>query len=130
MGMSRKEIIALVLVLLATVGAVAGIWGLESYRRSHLFTAELIAREPEYGSWYPQTITVPYGSDVKLLIRNISGVSHGFALPDFRVAVKEIKAGETAVIQFTADKKGTFTFHCTVWCSDRHLGMSGNLVVQ
>lgn len=128
--MKRNEIIVLTLVLLATVGAVAGITGTESIRQSQVFTAELIAREPELGNFYPQTITVRYGTDVKLLIRNVSAVSHGFALPEYQIAVREIKAGQTAVVEFKADKRGVFTFHCTVWCSDQHLSMGGHLVVE
>lgn len=128
--MKRNEIIVLVLVLLVTVGAVAAIAGTERIRQSQVFTAELIAREPELGNFYPPTITVRYGSDVKLLIRNVSAVSHGFALPAYQIAVPEIKAGQTAVVEFKADKQGIFSFHCTVWCSSHHLQMGGHLVVE
>lgn len=128
--MRKKELIAVVLMICATVVTVLGIYGIEKYRISKLYTAELIARIPDNGNWYPRKLTVPYGKEVQLLIRNIETVSHGFALPDFNVAVKEIKAGHTAVVKFTPDKRGTFPFMCTVWCSDRHLEMNGELVVE
>jgi nitrous oxide reductase len=128
--MQKKELIAVLLVILATVGTVIGILGIEKYRRQKFFTVELIARAPEHGNWYPRKVKLAYGKEAKILIRNIETVTHGFAIPDFNVAVKEIKAGEAAVVQFTPDKKGTFPFMCTVWCSDEHLHMTGEIVVE
>lgn len=128
--MKRNEIIAVTLMILATVGTVVGILSVEKYRRSKLFTLELVARAPDKGNWYPRKVTVPLGKEVKLLIRNVETVSHGFAIPEFNVAVNEIKAGEVAVVQFTPDKRGTFPFVCTVWCSPQHLQMTGELVVE
>lgn len=126
----RNEIITITLVILSTVGIVLGVLAFENYRSSKLYTVELIARTTEHGNWYPQKITVPLGKEVKILIRNIDTVSHGFALPDFNVAVQEIKAGQVAVVQFVANKRGTFPFQCTVWCSDRHMEMRGELIVK
>src|SRR3989338_5958823 len=130
--MKRNESIAIVLIFLATVGAVLGIFGFEKYRRSKFYTVELIARSPLNGNWisrgkdgiwHPRKIYAPYGKEAKLYIRNIETVSHGFAMPDFNLAptIKEIKAGEVATVKFMADKKGTFPFFCTVWCSNEHM---------
>ncbi|OGW93254.1 MAG: hypothetical protein A3G36_01285 [Omnitrophica bacterium RIFCSPLOWO2_12_FULL_45_13] len=128
--MKKNELAAAALVFLATIGTVLGIFGFENFRKSRLYTVELIARAPDNGNWYPRKITVPFGKKVKILIRNIETVTHGFALPDFNVAVKEIKAGEVVVVEFTPDKKGTFPFMCTVWCSDQHMNMIGEIVVE
>ena len=84
---------------------------------------ELVARAPDNGNWYPKQIRVPLGKEVRLLICNIETVTHGFALPDFKVAVNEIKAGNVKVVKFTPEKRGTFPFMCTVWCFDRHMEM-------
>ncbi len=128
--MKRNELVVIILIILSTFGTVLGIFAIEKYRRSKFYTVELIARAPNNGNWYPRKITVPYGKEVKLLIRNIETVSHGFALPDFNISAKEIKAGEVVVVKFTPDKRGTFPFVCTVWCSDEHLHMTGELVVE
>lgn len=128
--MRRNELIAVILMIFATVGAIFGVFAIEKYRRSKLYTLELVAREPDNGNWYPEKITVSLGKEVKILIRNIETVSHGFALPDFNIAVNEIKAGEVAVVKFTPDKRGTFPFMCTIWCSDRHMEMRGELIVE
>lgn len=129
-NIKKNEFIAIMLLLLATVGTILGVFAIEKYRRTKFFTVELIARAPNNGNWYPQKFIVPYGKEVKLLIRNIETVSHGFAIPDFKVAVNEIKAGEVVALKFTPDKKGTFPFMCTVWCSDEHLNMTGEIIVE
>lgn len=129
-GMKKSELISIILVILSTLGTILGVFAIENYRKKQFFTLELIARAPEHGNWYPQKITVPVGKEVKLLIRNIETVTHGFAIPDLKIAVSEIKAGEVAVVKFTPDKRGTFPFMCTVWCSERHLEMRGELIVE
>ncbi len=128
--MKKNELVAVILMFLATVGTVLGVFAIEKFRRNKLYTVELIAREPDKGNWHPRKITVPLGQEVRILIRNVETVSHGFALPEFNVAVNEIKAGEVAVVKFTPEKKGTFPFMCTVWCSPRHMAMTGELVVE
>lgn len=128
--MKKNEIIAVSLMLLATVGTIFGIFAIEKFRRARFYTVGLIARAPGNGNWYPREINAPYGKKVKILIRNIETVSHGFALPDFNVAVNEIKAGEVVTVEFLADKKGTFPFFCTVWCSDEHLHMTGEIIIK
>jgi heme/copper-type cytochrome/quinol oxidase subunit 2 len=127
--MQKKELVAIILVVLATVGTVLGAFGFERYRRQE-FSVELIARAPEHGNWYPRKVRVPYGEEVRILIRNIDTVTHGFAIPDLNIAVKEIKGGEVKVVKFTPDKNGVFPFMCTVWCSEHHLEMRGELIVE
>ncbi len=128
--MKRSELIAVVLIILASLGTILGVFGVEKFRRSRRFTAELTARAPENGNWYPRTLTVPVGKEVRLFIRNIETVTHGFAIPDLGVAVEEIKAGNVKTVNFTPRKRGTYPFMCTVWCSDRHMQMRGKLVVE
>lgn len=128
--MKKNELFAVILMILATIGTITGIFAIEQYRRSKFYTLELIARAPDNGNWYPRKFTLSYGKEARILIRNIETVSHGFALPAFNVAAREIKAGEVAVIQFTPDKRGTFPFMCTVWCSDEHMQMNGEITVE
>ena len=128
--MQKKELIAVLLVIFATAGTVLGVIGIEKYRRVKFYTVELIARAPEHGNWYPRKIKLAYGKEAKLLIRNIETVTHGFAIPDLNVGVDQIKAGEVKVVKFTPNKKGTFPFMCTVWCSERHMEMRGEIIVE
>ena len=128
--MKKNELMAILLVFLSTVGTVIGIFAFDKYRKSKLYTVEVIARAPNNGNWYPKKVHLPYGREAAILIRNIETVSHGFAIPDLNVAVKEIKAGEVAVVKFTPQRRGAFPFMCTVWCSDEHLNMRGEIVVE
>ena len=130
--MKKNELAAIILMFMATVGTVLGIAAFEKFRSAKFYTVELTARAPLNGNWYPRKFTVPYGQEVRIRIRNIETVSHGFALPDFKLepAVNEIKAGEVKEVKFIADKKGTFPFMCTVWCSDEHLHMNGEITVE
>jgi cytochrome c oxidase subunit II len=76
----------------------------------------------------PGTITVKKGDKVRLTITSVD-VDHGFTLSAFNVKVM-LKPGETQVVEFTADKVGTFTFFCSVPCGAGHRDMKGTLIVE
>lgn len=121
-----SELIAIILVLLTTVGVVIGTMAYRTHTEPEL---ELLARAPEKGNWYPQTLSVAKG-EVNLTIRNTDVVSHGFYLPTFDVMVREIKAGEVKKINFDAEIEGEHTFYCSMWCGDYHMQMRGKLIVK
>ncbi len=75
----------------------------------------------------PATVTVTRGDRVKLIVKSVD-VSHGFALPDFNVNTR-LEPGVDTIVEFTADKAGTFTFFCSVVCGSGHSEMRGSLVV-
>jgi cytochrome c oxidase subunit 2 len=76
----------------------------------------------------PSVITVNQGDKVKLSITSID-VSHGISLPEF--GVNEILSpGQTVVIEFVADRKGSFDFFCSVYCGTGHGSMAGQLIVK
>lgn len=76
----------------------------------------------------PSTITVNQGERVVLTITS-SDVTHGFSLPEFNASA-ELVAGQATKVEFTADKAGTFTFSCSVFCGEGHSGMRGTLIVR
>ena len=76
----------------------------------------------------PAVITVKQGDKVKLKIKSVD-VTHGFALPDFNVKV-DLVPNKEETVEFVADKKGEFTFFCSVLCGDGHRDMKGKLVVE
>ena len=76
----------------------------------------------------PNVIAVKQGDTVRLRIQSVD-VTHGFNLPDFGVN-RQLEPGKTIVVEFTASKKGTFTFSCSVVCGSGHSGMTGRLVVE
>ena len=76
----------------------------------------------------PSTITVKKGDTVKLTIRSID-VEHGFGLTAFNID-ENLEPGQDMVVQFVADKSGTFGFSCSVYCGSGHSGMEGKLIVE
>lgn len=76
----------------------------------------------------PNSITVNQGDLVRLKITSID-VAHGIAIPDYGIN-EYLSPGQTVDIEFTADRKGTFRFACSVSCGVGHSGMSGKIIVN
>ncbi len=76
----------------------------------------------------PARIVVNEGDTVVLTITS-EDVDHGFSLPTFGVNAT-LEAGKAVTVKFVANKKGTFTFSCSVFCGSGHSHMSGTLVVE
>ena len=85
----------------------------------------LIAKKWEF---IPSTIEVNGGDKVILNINSVD-VDHGFSISAFNVN-ENLKAGKTTRIEFIADKKGSYTFFCSVFCGSGHPLMKGELIVN
>jgi cytochrome c oxidase subunit II len=79
-------------------------------------------------SFDPGRITVKRGDRVRLLITAVDH-DHGFQLEGYAIN-RLLKKGDTVVIEFNADKAGTFHFQCSHFCGLRHYKMGGELVVE
>jgi cytochrome c oxidase subunit II len=76
----------------------------------------------------PGTLHVRKGEQVRLVMA-AADHDHGFKLDDFNINQK-IPKGTTVVVEFTADKAGTFQFRCSTVCGLGHRNMKGTLVVE
>jgi cytochrome c oxidase subunit II len=76
----------------------------------------------------PSVITVNQGDRVRIKITSLD-VTHGFALPDFNIN-QTLEPGKEVMVDFIADKKGEYPFHCSVICGEGHKEMTGKLVVN
>jgi len=79
-----------------------------------------------------KTIEVNAGDTVVLKITGLddgAGSGHGFALSEFGIN-KLVTKDQTTTVRFVADKTGTFTFRCVVYCGTGHYGMTGTLIVK
>lgn len=77
-------------------------------------------------------IEVKVGDTVILKITGLDdgiGSGHGFAISGFDIN-EVIRKDQTVTIEFVADKTGTFTFFCSVYCGVGHSNMRGTLVVS
>jgi uncharacterized protein YjdB/plastocyanin len=75
----------------------------------------------------PGEITVNRGDKVVIKLAS-TDAEHGIRIDQFGIN-QAVKAGETAEIQFIADKSGTFEFRCPVPCGTGHSEMRGKLIV-
>jgi cytochrome c oxidase subunit 2 len=76
----------------------------------------------------PNVITVKKGEKVRLLVTSTDR-DHGIKIEGYDIN-QVVKKGQTATIEFTADKAGTFEFKCSVYCGMGHRKMKGKLVVE
>ena len=76
----------------------------------------------------PAQIKVKEGDIVRLTLTS-EDVRHGLAIKDYDVNVV-VDKGERKTVEFLADKKGTFEFHCSVRCGQGHGRMLGTLIVE
>jgi len=133
--MQRKimEIVAGFLVILATVGVIGGSLLYEDRLNREVKTIELLAEAPERGNWNPPVINLTKGEPVRIKIRNIDTVSHGFTIPELGIGLAgaaEIKPGQVATIDFVPQRTGTFKYMCTAWCSAQHMQMTGKIIIS
>jgi len=91
---------------------------------------DMISLWQENGPGKKPVIEVAKDDLVVLKLRS-SDVTHGFSLKAFGIYVaKGIKPGKTVYVSFKADKPGTYTFMCSVFCGDIHQHMQGTLIVN
>ena len=76
----------------------------------------------------PNPIIVNQGERVKIIMTS-TDVTHGIAIPDFGINVRLLPRRPT-VIDFTADRAGSFPFACSVSCGAGHTSMRGTLIVK
>ena len=97
----------------------------ESEPEESISRKNITARKWEFS---PAAIQVAEGDKVVLTIRS-TDVPHGFGLAAFGIN-EVINPGQDVVVEFTADRKGTHSFICTVQCGAGHGDMKGTLTVE
>ena len=76
----------------------------------------------------PDPIVVKKGEKVRI-VASSSDVAHGISIPEFNLNLA-IPAGKESTAEFSADKEGTFTSYCSVYCGTGHGKMQGKLIVK
>ncbi|MCH8943065.1 MAG: cupredoxin domain-containing protein [Bacteroidetes bacterium] len=90
----------------------------------------IIQIEAERFQFIPSQIRVRQGERVRLIFRS-RDTTHGVAIPEYQIR-KDIPPrgkGET-IVEFTADKIGSFTYRCSHLCGAGHAMMRGIIVVE
>ncbi|MDO8508608.1 MAG: cupredoxin domain-containing protein [Nanoarchaeota archaeon] len=73
-------------------------------------------------------IKVKQGDKVRIEFTSTTGF-HDWKVDEFNAATEKVNAGESSFIEFTADKKGSFEYYCSIG-QHRKNGMKGNLIVE
>lgn len=79
-------------------------------------------------SFSPNEISVNEGDTVRIRFVNSGEMPHDLVINELGVATDVLQGGEEEVIEFVADRAGTFEFHCSVG-QHREFGMFGTLIV-
>ncbi|OGD33911.1 hypothetical protein A2988_00250 [Candidatus Azambacteria bacterium RIFCSPLOWO2_01_FULL_46_25] len=80
-------------------------------------------------SFAPSEIRVKKGEKVKVNFANAGGWPHDFVIDELNVRTPQVTVGESASVEFIADKAGTFEYYCSVG-QHRQNGMKGKLIVS
>lgn len=75
-----------------------------------------------------KTIKVKKGDTVRIVFTNTVGF-HDFVIDEFNSRTPQLQAGQTATIEFVANKAGSFQYYCSVG-NHRAQGMWGTLTVE
>ena len=76
----------------------------------------------------PSTLTVNEGDTVRITVINEGG-THNLFVEEYNERTDIVSSGNTRVLEFVADKAGTFNIWCEVG-SHRSSGMEGQLIVE
>lgn len=79
-------------------------------------------------SFSPNRVEVQQDDLIKLTVQSADN-AYGFTIDDYRVS-KRVPAGGSTVVEFRADRAGTFAFYSNLSNDSRHSKMSGQLIVR
>jgi len=79
-------------------------------------------------SFSPNRVEVQQDDLIKLTVQSADN-AYGFTIDDYRVS-KRVPAGGSTVVEFRADRAGTFAFYSNLSNDTRHSKMSGQLIVR
>lgn len=77
--------------------------------------------------WEPSTLRAKQGELVRLVIHN-ADVNHPLYIPELGIEAEVPPEG--AVVEFEANKKGSFFFLCGTYCGEGHAEMQGTLIIE
>ncbi len=79
-------------------------------------------------SFSPNRVEAQQDELIKITVQSADN-AYGFTIDDYRVS-KRVPAGGSTVVEFRADRAGTFAFYSNLSNDARHSQMRGQLVVR
>ena len=131
MKKKQKYLMAVLLVLVLVVSGCSSSTSGSAVASNAPSTGQVKEVVIDAYSWgfNQNTVQINKGDQVRVTVRSSSG-AHGVAFPDFGVQTGRIAAGSEEVIEFIADKSGSFKYFCNIPCGHGHSSMSGQLIVN
>jgi plastocyanin len=87
---------------------------------------QMTAKKYEFS---PDTVEVKAGTRIICKITALDR-GHGFEIANVKDSCVKIQKGETATVEYLAEKAGTVEFRCCVFCGIGHRGMKGKIVIR
>lgn len=122
----RKVTMISSFVMLVGITAAAVICTQSSTARQETKEVKMTAKRYEFS---PSTVEVTAGTKIIFKITALDH-EHGFEIENVKNSCVTIKKGETATVEYLAEKPGTVAFSCCVYCGSGHKGMKGKIVIH
>ena len=87
---------------------------------------QMTAKKYEFS---PSTVEVKAGTKIVFKITAVDH-EHGFEIEGVKDSCVKIKKGDTATVEYVAEKPGTVEFRCCSYCGLGHGKMKGKIVIQ
>jgi len=87
---------------------------------------EMTAKKYEFS---PSSVEVPVGTLIRFKITSLDR-THGFEIEGVKDSCVELNKGESATVEYRAEKAGTFEFKCCKRCGIHHGQMKGVIIVK
>lgn len=123
-----QELIAGLLIALCVIGIPVGATVAKNALKEPQ-TIDLVIRQHEAGGFSRKTIRVKEGQPVRLRLIS-EDVTHGFIIGELGVDAGLIKPGKPVTVEFVPERKGEFSYVCSVVCSPAHPKLRGKLIVE